>query len=104
MSENISQLDRDVLELIWDAGREKRNRDGDKSFKRTNEQEIESCMRENPQIQKLQDTYQAYLQNPNKSNKDILSNLVTYIKNPTAKNQKALEKLVYATSVVNVRA
>ena len=102
MSENISQLDRDVFELIWNAGREKRNRDGDKSFKRTNEQEIESCMRENPQIQKLQDTYQAYLKSPNKSNKSILTNLVTYIKNPTAKNKAAYELAV--TSTVNVRA
>lgn len=102
MTENNSQLDRDVVELIWNAGREKRNRDGDKAFKRTNEQEIESCMRENPQIQQLQDTYQAYLKSPNKSNKSILTNLMTYIKNPTAKNKSAYELAV--TSAVKVGA
>lgn len=101
MSENISQLDRDVFELIWNAGREKRNRDGNRAFNRTNEQELESCIKDNPQIQQLQDTYQAYIKSPNKSNKSILTNLVTYIKNPTAKNKAAYDFAV--TSAVNVR-
>jgi len=85
--ENISQLDNDVFELIWEAGRKKAMRDNQKSFSRTNDQEIESCERENPMIQRLQDVYQAYLKNPATTNKNVVSSLVKYIKNPTAQNR-----------------
>lgn len=102
MTENISQLDNDVFEIIWEAGRKKAMRDGDKAFKRTNEQEIESCMRENPNIQKLQDMYQLYLKNPNISNKNVVTSLVNFIKNPTAKNRAAYDLAL--TRTVNVRA
>lgn len=101
MSEKISKLDSDVFELIWEAGRKKAMKDGDKSFKRTKTEEMKSCEKENPLIQQLQNTYQQYLKSPNKSNKDVVSNLVTFIKNPTQKNKVAYEESI--SKLVNVR-
>jgi len=99
--DNISQLDNDVFELIWEAGRKKAIRDGQKSFSRTNEQEIESCERENPMIQRLQDVYQVYLKNPMATNKNVVSSLVKYIKNPTTQNRTNHEQIYLKSMMVS---
>ena len=94
---NVSELDEQVFELIYDAGIDFLKKHGTKE----SANEYEKCMKENPQIQNLMNTYQAYLKSPNKSNKSILTNLVTYIKNPTASNRAVYDLAV--ANAVNVR-
>ena len=94
----VSKYDEEIFEIIYEEGINDLKKYGTSQ----SADEYAKCMQRNPQIQKLQDTYQVFLQNPNRSNKSILTNLITYIKNPTARNRAAYESAV--TSAVNVRS
>ena len=95
---SVTPLDREVFEIIWTEGRKKIERDGDTALKRTLEQEIDSCEKENPTIQRLQDTYQFYLKNPTSANRKVVSTMVNYIKNPTARNMSVYKSAISKAS------
>jgi hypothetical protein len=95
---SVTPLDREVFEIIWEEGQKKIARDGKKALKRTLEQEIESCEKENPTIQRLQDTYQFYLKNPTPANRAVVSKMVNYIKNPTARNMSLYKSAILSAS------
>lgn len=95
----VSKYDEVVFEILYEEGINYLKKYGTSQ----SADEYAKCRQRNPQIQQLQDTYQVFLKNPNKSNESILTNLINYVKNPTAKNKAAYE-LALMKSAVKVGA